>query len=72
MGNFAYAKALVLEYLELHAGDWRKQNRRELTESIVNWVCETHMAAGIDTDKLERLIELLARWIPIILAIFGK
>lgn len=72
MGNFAYAKALVLEYLELHAGEWKKQNRRELGEAIVSWVRETHMAAGIDPDKLERLLELLAKWIPIILAIFGK
>lgn len=72
MQNFTYARSLIMEYLEMHAGDWRKQNRKELAESILTWARETHVAAGIDVDKLDRLLELLARWIPIILAIFGK
>lgn len=72
MQSFTYARSLIMEYLEMHAGDWRKQNRKDLAESILAWVRETHMAAGIDVDKLERLLELLAKWIPIILTIFGK
>lgn len=72
MGNFAYARSLTFEYLRLHAGEWRKQSREKLAESIIAWVKETHEDAGIDSGELQKLLEILATWLPIILKIFGK